>query len=253
MKRMVAILLVGVLLPIAADAQEWQAYTYADPGFSIQFPAAPAVETSTIKDAFGETLPMTRYRVRQDGLRYTLSVVNYSRTNADALSTIGDTEHSFAKSGKVTATSGARINRHVGRQLTVDGADGSRSAIAIFFVDKHLYTVVCETSPSNAPGASADAIRFQQSLRFTDDDSGFGGFAGLGGLFGGKGADSTKSTNDKVVSTKVAGNKDSGNRGADTVHADATCAGKSAGDAVQLKTPGGPVAAICTLVARPLP
>jgi hypothetical protein len=33
--------------------------------------------------------------------------------------------------------------------------------------------------------------------------------------------------------------------------ADAACAGKSAGDAVQLQTPAGPVPATCTLVARP--
>ena len=82
---------------------------------------------------------------------YTLSVVNYASTNADALSTITETERSIGASGKVITATGARINRYFGHKVSVTSADASRSTIAIFFVDKHLYTLIsgghCRPTP----------------------------------------------------------------------------------------------------------
>ena len=225
MKAMVAILIAGLLSPVAAVAQEWKAYSYPDPGFAIQFPAAPTVEKSTFKTSAGVSLPMTRYMVRQDRIVYTLSVVDYSTTSADAISTIAETEKSFGASGKVTVAIDARVNRSFGRELSLNATDGSRSAVAIFFVNKHLYTLVGQALPPNAIEKSGDAIRFQESLQFIGDNGGFGG--GFGGPGGGR------------------------FRGGFNPQAQAACAGKAAGDAVQLDTPGGPVAATCTLLARP--
>jgi hypothetical protein len=262
MKTVVTLLMAGVLMPLVAGAQEWQAYTYPDPGFTIQFPAVPAVQTGRIKNSTGVPLPMTRYLVRQERIIYTLTVVNYSSTNADALSTIAETERSLGTSGKVTAAAGARVRRFFGRELTVEGPDGARSAIAIFFVNKHLYTVVGQALPPNAAEESGDAVRFQESLQFLEDDGGFFG------LFGGANRDrrsnSSVGANSTVGaigsastgggSTGSTGSTGEGRaRGTHTPPADAACAGKSAGDAVQLETPGGRVPATCTLVARPDP
>src|ERR1700728_181777 len=117
MKRIVTLLMASLLMPVAAGAQEWKAYTYRDPGFTIQFPGVPAVEMGATKNATGVSLPMTRYVVRQDRITYTLSVVNYSSTNADALTTIVETQRSLGASGKVTGATGARISRYFGRVL----------------------------------------------------------------------------------------------------------------------------------------
>jgi hypothetical protein len=254
MKGIVAILMASLLLPVAAVAQEWKTYTYPVPGFSIQFPGVPAVETGTIKNATGVSLPMTRYVVRGDRIIYTLKVVNHSSTNADALSTIVETQRSLSASGKVTGATGARIGRYFGRALTLEGTDGSRSAIAIFFVDKHLYTVAAQTLPPNANEDADDAIRFQQSLQFPDNDGGF--FRLFGGASGASSVSSASSANSANSAAGATGSRsgDAGEgrlRGAHNPPSDATCAGKSAGDAVQLETPGGPVPATCTLVARP--
>jgi hypothetical protein len=229
MKAIVAILLAAWLTPAAAVTQEWQVYPYPDAGFAIQFPAPPTVEKSTFRTSAALSLPMTRYAVRQDRSLYTLSVVDYSTTNADAMSTIAETEKSFGNSGKVTVAIDARVNREYGRELSVSGTDGSRSAVAIFFVNKHLFTLVGESLPPNAIEKSGDAIRFQESLQFTGANGGAGGF----GRFGG-GAGSGRF------------------RGGPNPQALSACMGKSVGDAVQLDTPGGPVPAICTLVARPI-
>src|SRR5580698_6703017 len=95
MKGLVALAMTGLLLSVPAIAQEWKAYNYPDPGFAVQFPADPVVEKSTVKTANYNSLPLTRYSVRQDRVTYTVSVVDYSNTNADSLSTIAEAERSL--------------------------------------------------------------------------------------------------------------------------------------------------------------
>jgi len=169
---------------------------------------------------------MTRYAARQDGITYTMEVVDFAGVNADQANTIAETEKSFGASGRVIVATDARINREFGRELSVSGSDGTRSAIAIFFVNRHLYRLIGESLPPNAIARSGDAIRFQQSLQFIGANGGFGGFGRFGG---GRGRFP----------------------GAFNPQALTACKGKAVGDAVQLDTPGGPVSATCTLVARP--
>jgi hypothetical protein len=229
MKAIVAMLMAAWLTPLfAADAQEWKVYPYPDAGFAIQFPAPPTVEKSTFRTSAAASLPMTRYSVRQDRIVYSMSVVDFSTTDADAMSTIAEAEKSFGASGKVSVAIDARVNRAYGRELSVTGTDGSRSAVAIFFVNKHLYTLVGQSLPPNAIEKSGDAIRFQESLQFTGDNAGAGGFGRFGGGPGGGRF-----------------------RGGLNPQALSACMGKSLGDTVQLDTPAGPVPATCTLIARP--
>jgi hypothetical protein len=275
MKGIGAIVVTALLIPLPALAQEWKSYNYPDPGFAVQFPADPVIEKSTVKAANYNSLPLTRYSVRQDRVTYTVSVVDYSNTNADSLSTIAETERSLGASGKVTVATGARVNRSFGRELSISGTDGSRSAIAIFFVNKHLYTVVGQALPPNAIERSGDAIRFQESLQFLGENGGFGSLFFFGHTGGGSGTNGTSSSGAAGAGSagSAAGNgaggvsaSTGGNGGGDggavgrgggrfrggfNPQAQAACVGKSAGDTVQLETPGGPVAATCTLVARP--
>lgn len=225
MNGTVAIVMGALLIPVAAAAQEWKVYQYPEPGFAVQFPVPPVVEKSTYRTSAGVSLPMTRYAARQDRVLYTLKVVDFSSANADGMGAIAEAEKSIGASGTVTVAIDARINREFGRELSVSGADGSRSAVALFFANKHLYVLVGEALPPNAIARSGDAARFQQSLQFIGVNGGFGGF----GRFGGRGRF----------------------RGGFSPQAVTACRGKSVGDAVQLDTPGGQVPATCTLVARP--
>jgi hypothetical protein len=225
MRGTVSILITAWLMPLAAVAQEWRPYAYPDAGFAIQLPVPPVVEKGSFKTPAGVALPMTRYVARADGIVYSLEVVDFSGVNADGANIIGETEKSLGASGQVTVAVDARINREFGRELGVTGADGSRSTIAIFFVSRHLYTLIGRSLPPNAIARSGDANRFQQSLQFIGDNGGTVGFGG----FGGRGRF----------------------RGGFNTQAVTACTGKSAGDVVQLDTPGGSVPATCTLVARP--
>ena len=252
------ILISGLVMSSAAQAQQWQTYTYPNPGFAIQFPAVPEVQTAKFKNAAGVTLPITRYVARQDGVEYTLTVVNYSSTNADALGTIGETARSFSAQGTVNSNTSARINASYGRELTVTDSDGSRSDIAIFFIDNHLYTAVGRALPPNPQDKGADTTRFQQSLQFPDDNGDFRGLRARGKPTASTIAN-TPTRDDSRANAVNAGVGSGGGNAAEhsrTVtnqRADAACAGKSAGDVVQLETPTGPVTATCTLTARPNP
>ncbi len=225
MKGAAVILIAASLAPVAASAQDWTVYRYPDPGFAVQFPVPPVVDKGTFKTSAGVSLPMMRYEARQDRVVYTVKVVDFSSAKADGTSVIGEAEKSFGASGKVTVAIDARINRQFGRELSVNGADGSRSAVALFFASKHLYILVGEAMPPDAIARSGDTVRFQQSLQFIGANGGFGGFGG----FGGRGRF----------------------RGGFNPQALTACKGKSAGDTVQLDTPRGSVTATCTLVARP--
>ncbi len=189
MTRAATLLILALAMaPAAATAQDWKAYPYPSPGFSVQFPAPPTVEQDTFRTAAGAALPMTRYLVRQDGIVFSVEVVDYSGAQADKLATIAEAEKSFGASGKVTVAIDARINREFGRELSVAGDDGSRSTVAIFFVSQHLVELVAKALPPNPLAKSADAIQFQQSLQFT------GPAELLGGLdhYSGRGAAGTR-------------------------------------------------------------
>jgi hypothetical protein len=251
------VLFACLVMSSAAHAQEWRTYTYPNPGFVIQFPGVPEVQTTKFKNTVGVTLPVTRYVVRQDGVQYTLSVVDYSSTNADALSTIGETARSFSAKGKVNANTGARVNGTSGRELTITESDGSRSDIAIFFVNNHLYTAVGQALPPNPMERSADTARFQESLQFLGDNNGFRGLFGAGGRTSLNTAVTTATLGSSSANGVSTGSGTGGSNAGEqfrrvaSQHADAACAGKSAGDIVQLDAPGGPVPATCTLIARP--
>lgn len=222
----------SVLLAGTALAQDWKQYSYPAPGFAIQFPVPPTVQSGTYPRPDGAALPMTSYLARQEGIVYRLDVVDFSGTHADEMRTIAETEKALGATGKVAVAVDARVSRSFGRELSLTRADGSRSAVAIFYVGDHLYILDGHSLPPNAIARSGDAIRFQESLQFIGQNGGRGGFGGFGGFgrFGGGRGRAGGGFNPQAASA---------------------CQGKSAGDTVQLQTPGGPVAATCTLIARP--
>jgi hypothetical protein len=224
-----AIRLLPALLPASAMAQDWKAYSYPTAGFAVQFPLDPTVQTGTFTTATGVALPMTRYEARQDRVVFSVDVIDFSSTHPDANRTIADAEKAVGMTGKVTVAIDARVNREFGRELSVNGADGSRSAIALFFVDGHLFKLEGKSLPPDAIARSGDTTRFEESLQFIGANGGFGGFGGFGGGRFGRGRGG----------------------GAFNPQAVSACQGKAAGDSVQLQTPRGTVTATCTLIARP--
>ena len=227
-------------LPAASHAQGWQVFRFDDQGFAVQLPAAPQQGEGRIELGAGPATPAKAYTLKQDDVVYSMTVADLAK-GADQQAAIADAVKAFSAKGQIKQDVNERIDRQFGRQLSVDGADGSRSAISIFVVNGKLYEL---EGKALSPSASGKTIRFQQSLefinlgaeRFRPENQPGGGGPGQGGFgrgFGGR------------------------RGGPPPAEAIAACQGKAAGDKVQFTGQGGQtVAASCIqtqdgLAARP--
>lgn len=156
----------ALLAPLPASAQAWQNYDYPEAGFAVHFPAAPTVTTGVYRTAAGLSAPSTLYSVRQDNVVYTMTVADFSQITVEPDKAIADAVRSFGENGEIKVDVDARINRQYGHELSVGNKDGSRSTVAIFFFNQHLYQLDGRALPPDPATRSSSLIRFQQSLQF---------------------------------------------------------------------------------------
>jgi hypothetical protein len=152
-----------------ANAQSWKEYSYPDQAFRVSFPAEPKVEAGTYQAPDGHAAPAKIYSVAQDTGVFTMTVADLSSTGLEESAVIDHAIKTLSQDGAIKVNIAARVSRVFGRQLSILGQDGSRSSVALFYYEGRLYQI---EGKSLAPGnATADAIRFQQSLIFTDNGS----------------------------------------------------------------------------------
>lgn len=149
-----------------ASAQSWKEYSYPDFAFTVSFPAEPKTETTTYTTGDGQAVPAQVYSVTEATGTFKMTVVDLSKAGLDDAAVIDHAVKALGESGEVKVNIPARVGRVFGRQLSILGADGSRSSVAMFYYEGRLYQIDGTSLP---PGnATSDAIRFQQSLIFTD-------------------------------------------------------------------------------------
>jgi hypothetical protein len=64
--RTIALVLAAFVASGPAAAQDWKEYSYPDYSFTVAFPAAPQIETTTYQVADGHSVPAHVYTVGQD-------------------------------------------------------------------------------------------------------------------------------------------------------------------------------------------
>jgi hypothetical protein len=155
----------ALLLAVAgpARAEEWKEYAYPDAGFSAQFPSRPTVAERAYQ-AGRVSAPAKVYAARKGSADYSVTVADLSRSSVGKDAAISDAARAFAAEGAVKVDVTERIDREFGRELTVAGQDGGRTATAIFYVNGKLYVLAARTDAAGAPLG----VRFQQSLQFVD-------------------------------------------------------------------------------------
>lgn len=172
MLRCVALIFAMVLLAGTATAQGWREYTYPDLGFSLHFPGDPKIEDTTYMTTSGIAVPARMYSLNQDSSAYRMIVADFSRrTNFNDRQVIDLAIKTLAQEAEVKLDIPARVSRVFGRQLSLVGKDGSRSSVALFYYQRRLYQIQGTILPANSDPSSGEAIRFQQSLRFTNNAS----------------------------------------------------------------------------------
>jgi hypothetical protein len=149
---------------ISAEAQSWREYRYGN--FAIRFPIEPKVEDGTYATAEGTTVDARIYSVEQNGAVYKVTVADLSRVRQSEAQAVSEAIGELSENGEIVVDAPHRVNRVLGRQLSIVGHDGSRSAVALFYRNRRLYLVEGTILPTHDDPMSSDGARFQQSLRF---------------------------------------------------------------------------------------
>ena len=154
---------VAAIVSGPAAAQSWQEYSYPEYAFSVTFPASPKIETTTYEVADGRSVPARVYSARQDKAEFKMTVADLANTGLDEKAVIDHAIKRLSQGGTVRVNVPARIYQVYGRQLTVEGKDGSRSMVAMFDIMGWLYQIEAKMLPG---GNEFELTRFQQSLVF---------------------------------------------------------------------------------------
>jgi hypothetical protein len=153
-----------------AAAQNWQEYSYPDFSFRVTFPADPQIETTTYQVADDRSVEAHVYSVHQDNSVLKITVAELADIGLAESAVIDQAIKTLSEGGEVKVNIPHRINRVYGRQFSILGADRSRSTVAVFDYNGRPYQIEGK-SLSTGNDATADAIRFAQSLIFTGGGS----------------------------------------------------------------------------------
>ncbi len=153
-----------------AAAQSWQEYSYPDYSFRVTFPTAPQVEATTYQIAEDRAVDAHVYSVRRDNAEFSVTVAELSDSGLAEAAVIDHAIKMLSQGGQVKVDIPHRINRVFGRQLSILEGDGSHASVALFDYNGRLYQIEGKSLP-NGSDATADSIRFVQSLIFTGGGS----------------------------------------------------------------------------------
>jgi hypothetical protein len=165
--RLIVFALAAFVASSPALAQSWKEYSYPDYAFTVAFPADPRVETTVYQAADGHPVPARVYSVREDNGVFKMTVVDLSNAALEESAVIDHAIKTLSQEGEIKLDIPHRISRVFGRQLSIQAADGGHSSVALFYHQHRLYQIEGKVL---AGSRTADAIRFQQSLVFTDSD-----------------------------------------------------------------------------------
>lgn len=166
--RLIAFALAAFAIVGPAAAQNWQEYNYPAYTFTIAFPAVPRVQTTTYRLADGRSVEAHVFSARENDSVFTVTVAELGHTGLDESTVIDHAIKTLSEGGEVKINIPHRIYQVYGRQLSITGADGRRSTVALFDFNGRLYQVEGKTLPGGNP---LDMLRFQQSLVFTGGGS----------------------------------------------------------------------------------
>jgi hypothetical protein len=166
--RLIALALAAFAAGGPAAAQNWQEYSYPAYSFTVAFPADPQIETTTYQVAGSRSVEAHVYSVRQNDSVLKVTVAELANTGLEESAVIDHAIKMLSEGGEVKINIPHRVYQVYGRQLSIAGADGSRSTVAVFDFNGRLYQI---EGKALAGGSPLDMLRFQQSLVFTGGGS----------------------------------------------------------------------------------
>jgi hypothetical protein len=168
--RAIAYILAAFVAGGPAAAQSWKEYAYPSYSFSVAFPADPKIETTTYPASDDRSVEARVYSVTRAGSVFRMTIADLADTAIEETAAVEHAVKMLSTAAEIKVDIPHRIRAVYGRQLSIDHADGSHSFVAIFYHKQRLYQIE-GTALATGEDARADAIRFQQSLDFTENAS----------------------------------------------------------------------------------
>src|SRR6266852_272963 len=168
--RLITIIAALFFAASPAAAQSWKEYAYPTDFSSVAFPADPKVETATYQAADGHPAEARVYSVSQDGGVFRMTVADLPDPAMQESAVLDHAVRTLSQGNEIKVDIPHRISRVYGRQLSIAAPDGGYSSVAVFYHKQRLYQIEGTVLPGPT-NATSDAIRFQQSLVFTDDST----------------------------------------------------------------------------------
>jgi hypothetical protein len=163
--RLITFIVATIAASAPAGAQSWREYQYPDDGFTVAFCAEPKVEATSYRAPGGRAVEARVYSVVQEGGEFKVTVADLSHTETSEGNVMAYAVLMLSRGGEIKIDLPHSTRRIIGRQVSIEGVDGSQTYASVFFHNQRLYQIE-GTVP--AAGSTADAIRFQQSFDFTD-------------------------------------------------------------------------------------
>jgi hypothetical protein len=148
-----------------AGAQDWKEYEYPNETFTVAFPAEPRVKTTSYQAPGGRLVEARVYSVLQEGGEFKVTVADMSQIEMSEGNVMAYAVWLLSRGGELKLNIPHATRRIIGRQASIDGADGSQTYASVFFHNRRLYQI---EGTVRAGGSTADAFRFQQSFDFID-------------------------------------------------------------------------------------
>jgi len=167
-------------------AQDWAAYRNLEDRFTVSAPGDPKSEKIQWKSEYESMFPGTVYRWQAGANRYSVTVVDYSDSEAiftanhhsddfqaaaywqiDILGSIAyaATQYRQKPGVKVTFDAFHYVNLVTGHELQLTNPDQSRTFVAIYLHENRLYIFDATVAKGMPP-----PLIFQQSMEFLDAD-----------------------------------------------------------------------------------
>jgi hypothetical protein len=163
--RLITFIVATIAASAPASGQSWREYQYPDDGFTVSFCAEPKVEATSYRAPGGRAVEARVYSVVREGGEFKVTVADLSHTETSEGNVMAYAVLMLSRGGEIKIDLPHSTRRIIGRQVSIEGVDGSQTYASVFFHNQRLYQIE-GTVP--AAGSTADAIRFQQSFDFTD-------------------------------------------------------------------------------------
>ena len=163
---------IGFLLAGPAHgSQIWREYTYSEDGFSASFPGKPIIakRLSKTSQSANRAVPERIYSVNEGGVIYSISVMDFTKVEADPDIAVGEVASALTGLGRLAFDESIYVDSMHGREIVVIGGDGTSYTDGIFYVRRLLYQMkVVYPAVNSDPAGSSGISIFLAQFRFTN-------------------------------------------------------------------------------------